>query len=181
MCVVCVLASCQDPSAQSINLEATPSPSPSVTPEPEQTKPAIPDELLSSTPEQLCSRIAEIKTIPTRNPTPTDPIYEALLLQGKAAIPCLIEKIVYKKGIRDPRYSVPVWQNFAVGDSAVFTLIAILRKEDIEQEKLLISMLPRKFQEEWKTNGIYAYFNYVSEPKNRKQLQAWWKNWINLN
>ena len=42
----------------------------------------------------------------------------------------------------------------------------------------IISPKPHK---EWETNGIYAYFNYVSEPKNRKELQKWWRNRLNEN
>ena len=177
--VVCVFVACQNRSALSVPAPATPSPS--ITPEPEPTKPPIPEELLRASPEQLCAKLVDIKTIPTFEPTPTDPIYEALLVKGDSAIPCLIENISDKREVPDPRYSVPVWQHFAVGDTAVFTLVAILRKEDIEQEKLLIEMMPPKSQKEWETNGIYAYFNYVSEPKNRKELQHWWKKWIEKN
>jgi hypothetical protein len=150
-------------------------------PAPEPTMEPIPAELLSATPEQLCSKLAEIKTIPTFNPTPTDPIYEALMAKGKDAIPCLVEKISDVRRMLDPRYSVPTWRNFAVGDAAVFILVRILRRDDDEREKLLIEMLPPKSRNEWEDNGIYAYFNYVSEPKNRKQLQQWWSNWLKNN
>jgi hypothetical protein len=150
-------------------------------PEPEPTKEPIPVELLSATPRQLCARLGDIKTIPTFEPTPTDPIYEALIANGKDVIPCLVEKISDARIVADPRYSVPHWQFYAVGDSAVFILIDILRDNDTEREKLLIEMLPPKPRAEWESNGVYAYFNYVSEPKNRKQLQQWWKNWLKDN
>ena len=151
------------------------------TPEPEPTKPPIPVEFLNASPLQLCARLGEIKVIPTFEPTPTDPIYDALIVKGNAAIPCLIEKVADKREISDPRYSVPVWQHFAVGDTAVFILVDIVGKDDKEREKLLIEMMPPKSQKEWQTNGIYAYFNYVSEAKNRKELQQWWTKWLKDN
>ena len=150
------------------------------TPEPESTNFVVPPELLAATPGQLCGRLSEIETLPHKDPNDTDPIYEALMSKGKAAIPCLVEKISDTTRTPDPRQA-PKWQHYAVGDTAVFILIDILREEDLEREKLLIEMLPRKYQEEWKTNGVYAYFNYVSEPKNRKELRDWWKTWLSEN
>ena len=156
-------------------------PSTTSTPEPKPTKPPIPDELLKASPEQLCAKLKEIKTIPTFEPTPTDPIYEALISKGNAAIPCLIGNITDTRKVPDPRYSVPHWQHFAVGDTAVFVLVDIVGKDDEEREELLIEMMPPSSQKEWETNGIYAYFNYVSEPKNRSELQKWWTNWLSKN
>jgi len=151
-------------------------------PELEPTKPAIPRELLDAEPEQLCSRLAEIKTLPTHEPTPTDPIYEALLAKGYAAIPCLVENIGNGKQVPDPRYSVPTWHSYAVGDTALFTLLDILSKGDSNDwERRLLESLPEKSRKEWKTNGIYAYFNYVLESRNRTELQQWWKNWLSKN
>jgi hypothetical protein len=150
-------------------------------PTPARTKPPIPIEITSLSSTQLCNRLAAIETIPTFDPTITDPIYECLIAKGDDAIPCLVEKISDKTLTSDPRYSVPHWQYYAVGDTAVFILIDILRRDDVEREKLLIEMLPPRYKNEWKTNGIYAYFNYVSEPKNRKELRRWWENWIRNN
>jgi hypothetical protein len=150
-------------------------------PTPVPTKPPIAAELLSASPIDLCGRLAQIKTLPTFEPIPTDPIYEALVAKGNAAIPCLIAKISDKTEMPDPRYSVPHVQSFAVGDAAVFTLVDIIEKDDQEREKLLIKMMPLKSQKEWETNGIYAYFNYVSEVKNRKALQRWWERWLEKN
>lgn len=173
--VVCVFTACKTQGTQ--NIAEVVIPIPSVTPEPEPTKPPIPERILNESPEQLCKKLKDIKTLPTFEPTPTDPIYEALIVKGNSAIPCLIENITDKREVPDPRYSVPHWQHFAVGDTAVFIIVDIVGKDDEEREKLLIEMMPAKSQKEWETNGIYAYFNYVSEPKNRKQLQSWWKNW----
>ena len=176
----CALTSCQSPKLDNTN--AAPTSSTTSTPEPKPTKPPIPDELLKASPEQLCAKLKEIETIPTtKEPTATDPVYEALILKGNAAIPCLIENIADNRKVPDPRYSVPHWQYFTVGDTAVFVLVDIVGKDDKEREKLLIEMMPPKSKKEWETNGIYAYFNYVSEPKNRKELQKWWRNRLNEN
>jgi hypothetical protein len=150
------------------------------TPEPKPTKFAIPAELLNATPEELCSRLGEIRKLPYRDPNDTDPIYEALMAKGEKAVDCLVAKIPDATLMPDPR-EAPTWQHYAIGDTAVFVLIRILQEEDPKREELLVEMLPPTFQKEWKTNGIYAYFNYVSEPANRKNLQRWWQNWLKEN
>ena len=153
-----------------------------IQPTPERTKPPIPTHIAELTSSELCDRVGQIEVLPTHDPTITDPIYESLLLKGNEAIPCLVEKIANDTLIKDPRYSVPTWHNFAVGDTALFVILRILSKGDgKEWEKRLLQSLPQKYQEEWESNGIYAYFNYVSEPKNRKELRVWWRNWVSKN
>lgn len=120
----------------------------------------------------LCKRLHEIKKLPYRDPNDTDPIYEALIARGKQAMPCLIEKITDETPMRDPR-EAPVWQHYKVGDTAVFILADIAKDEEILQQ-----MLPAKYRKEWETNGVYAYFNYVSESENREELQRWWQIWL---
>jgi len=121
--------------------------------------------------ESLCNRLNEIKKLPYRDPNDTDPIYEALIAKGKEAMPCLIEKITDETPMTDPR-EAPPWQHYKVGDTAVFILARIAKDEEILQE-----MLPIKYRKEWETNGVYAYFNYVSESKNRGELRRWWRSW----
>jgi len=150
-------------------------------PMPEEKRPPIYVHIANMTAAELCDRLISIDTMPSRDPNVTDPIYESLIAKNDEATPCLVDKISDATPMPDPRYSVPHWQHFAVGDAAVFVLIDILRKDDLEREKLLIEMLPPKYQEEWKPNGIYAYFNYVSETKNRKALQNWWKKGLKEN
>lgn len=153
-----------------------------IQPTPEPTKPPIQIHIAELTSSELCDRVGQIEVLPNREPTITDPIYESLLLKGNEAIPCLVEKIGNDTLIKDPRYSVPTWHSFAAGDTALFVLLHILSDGDDEEwEKLLLQSLPPKYREEWETNGIYAYFNYVLEPKNRKELQRWWKSWLSKN
>lgn len=154
---------------------------PPATPEPQPTKFVVPAEFLNATPEQLCNRLSEIKVLPHKDPNDTDPIYEALIAKGPNAYPCLLEKITDRTRMPDPRQA-PIWQHYAVGDTAVFILVRSIGGEnDRLREELLKEMLPPRYREEWTTNGVYAYFNYVSKSKNRSALQSWWKNWLNEN
>lgn len=63
-----------------------------------------------------------------------------------------------------------------VGDTAAFILVDIAGDDDLLQQ-----MLPPRYRDEWESNGIYAYFNYVSEEENRKELQKWWQDWLRDN
>jgi hypothetical protein len=82
--------------------------------------------------------------------------------------------------MRDPR-EAPIWENYKIGDTAVFILVDIAKNVGIATDEILQEMLPVKYRKEWKTNGVYAYFNYVSESKNRAELQKWWQIWIKEN
>lgn len=124
----------------------------------------------------LCGRLHEIKKLPYRDPNDTDPIYEALMAKGKAAMPCLIDKITDETPMPDPR-EAPPWRHYTVGDTAVFILVRMADKE----KDLIPEMLPQPYKKEWETNGVYAYFNYVLEPENRRELQEWWRWWIKEN
>lgn len=126
--------------------------------------------------ESLCNGLHEVKKIPYRDPNDTDPIYEALIIKGKEAMPCLIEKITDQTLMPDPRGAQP-WEYYKVGDTAVFILARMAKNE----EEILRQMLPVKYRKEWETNGVYAYFNYVSESKNRSELQRWWRNWRDVD
>lgn len=151
---------------------------PTVVPEPQPTKFVAPPELLASSPEELCARLSEIKVLPHKDPNDTDPIFEALMAKGKEVHQCLSDKISDSTPMVDPRRA-PHWRNYKVGDTAVFVLVRSIQNENPgSEEDLLVEMLPHRYQKEWKTNGIYAYFNYVSEAKNRQELQRWWKNWL---
>lgn len=120
--------------------------------------------------ESLCNRLHELKKIPYRDPNDTDPIFEALIAKGEEAMPCLVEKITDETSMRDPR-GAPIVQDYKVGDTAVFMLIRIAHEDEKSQVELLLEMLPVKYRKEWESNGIYTYFIYVSESKNRKELQ----------
>lgn len=130
---------------------------------------------------ELCERLAEIEIISDRVPEESDDLYKAIIAKGKEALPCLIDKINDRTKTRDPGTG-PKWQHYVVGDTAVFTILDIVSQGDYELWKtLFLGPLPPAYKEEWKTNGIYAYYNFVSEPKNRKELQDWWRKWLKAN
>lgn len=147
------------------------------TPQPTET---VNTTFLDEDVESLCNRLHEIEKIPHKDPNETDPIFEALIAKGKEAMPCLVEKITDETPMHDPRQSV-IWQHYKVGDTAVFMLLRIAHEDEILRVELLQEMLPEEYRKEWKTNGVYAYFNYVSESKNRQELQRWWQNWMKKN
>jgi hypothetical protein len=147
------------------------------TPTPKKVDPS----LLALPTESLCNRLGEIEVINDRVPEENDDLYKAILAKGSDALPCLIEKINDRTKTRDPR-SAPKWQHYVVGDTALFTVLSVASQDnDKRWEELMLGSLPSKYRDEWETNGVYAYFNYVSEPKNRKALQIWWKNWLKEN
>jgi hypothetical protein len=140
----------------------------SPTPLSSETRTVFHDETVQS----LCDRLPEIKRIPYRDPNDTDPVYEAIIAKGWEAGPCLIEKITDETSMPDPR-EAPPWQHYKVGDTAVFILARLAGND----EEILPKMLPKAYEKEWETNGVYAYFNYVLERENRARLQQWWRDW----
>jgi hypothetical protein len=129
----------------------------------------------------LCKKLAEIKLISHRVPEESDEIYKMIVAKGNEVLPCLIEKISDQTKTPDPRQA-PKWQHYVVGDTAVFAVLHIVSEGNDERWKeLFLAPLPASYQEEWKTNGVYAYFNYVSEPKHRETLQVWWHKWNSDN
>ncbi|HMQ05289.1 MAG TPA: hypothetical protein PKD26_15335 [Pyrinomonadaceae bacterium] len=154
---------------------------PTSTPDPEPTAYVVPAEFQNAATESLCKRLSEIRALPSKDPNDTDPIYESLIARGDAALPCLIEEVANAKKMRDPRQA-PVWQYYAVGDTAVFIILRLVSKRNDDRwMELMLDSLPQSSREEWKTNGVYAYFNYVSESQNRKKLQVWWRDWMKKN
>lgn len=136
------------------------------TPETKVVKPA-------SESSELCKQLVEIKKFPGRDPSEQkDPIYAAIIAKGNDIMPCLVEEITNEASMHDPRQA-PIWQHYKVGDTAVFLLVHIAKKDE-----LLVQMLTPAYRDEWKTNGVYAYFNYVSKSENRRQLQSWWRVWL---
>jgi hypothetical protein len=120
-------------------------------------------------PGAVCRRLPEVKEIPFKGEHVNDEAYNEIVSQGKAAIPCLIEKITDTTRMKDPR-SAPTYSDFRVGDLAFFLLVEIT-KTPFEQ------MLPDLAKSRMKNDGVYAYFEYVERPDNRKALQAKWKEW----
>lgn len=120
--------------------------------------------------DALCKQIHKIKKFPGRDPSEAEDVYyAAVMAQGQKIMDCLVDEITNETPTDDPR-SAPSWQNYKVGDTAVFLLARLSGSQEILKE-----MLPPSSREEWKTNGVYAYFNYVSTMEHRLELQSWWR------
>lgn len=139
--------------------------------EPSPTPVAIDPKVSAMSAEDLCDRLGEIENIDSRSPKDSDDLYKAILAKGPDALPCLLDRVSDRTKARDPR-TAPKWQHYAVGDTAVFTILHIISKGDDKRwEELMLESLPPKYREEWETNGVYAYFNYVAEPKQGSEYR----------
>ena len=117
----------------------------------------------------LCNRVAEIKQLPHYDESGVDAAYDALAQAGEAVVPCLIEKITDTKIMPDPRCP-GISTETKVGDVAYFVLVSITKINFIE-------LFPADVQEKYKTEGVYAYHEYIERKGKRKQLQSKLREW----
>ena len=103
--------------------------------------------------------IKKVKIIPFKKEKVDDYAYNNLVKLGNKIEHCLIDLIKNNSRMIEPRQAPP-YQDFRVGDLAVFLLMVI-------KEKDLYDFLPKKQQLKIETQGIYAYFYFVKIPKNR--------------
>lgn len=127
-------------------------------------------EQAKSEAEFLCDRLSEIKQLPFKGRPVDDELYNKIIGQGKAIVPCLIDKITDVTKMKDPR-SAPTYPDFRVGDLAFFLLVRITGTP-FEQT------LPDSVKAKMKQEGVYAYFEYVEFPDNRRALQENWQAWL---
>lgn len=110
-----------------------------------------------------CNRLHEIKIIPFKGEKIEDEVYNELLSDPNQFLDCLIEAIGNTREMPDPRQA-PKVPFVAVGDVAFWVLLDISGES---LEKFLPSAVKAKFIDQ----GIFAYFDYVSDIKNREQLR----------
>lgn len=121
----------------------------------------------------FCQNLHKIKKIPHKTSIHVkDPLYNGLMKMGEKAVPCLIEKLVDATPTPDPRSAPTV--EVTVGDIAFFMLTRIT-------ERPVAESLPPAIRKTYKTEGIYAYFDYVRNNNNRLDLQKNWQEWCKLN
>lgn len=113
----------------------------------------------------LCDRIIEIKIMPFKDEPVDDPAYNAIMEAGEKTIPCLIGKITDATSMPDPR-SAPRYQGIdnKVGDVALWLIRRITNLD-------FVQFLPPQVQEDFKEEGVLAYFKYVRDETHRKELQ----------
>ena len=118
-----------------------------------------------------CQGLSKIRSIPfKKGETVDDPAYNRIMGQGKAVIPCLIDHLTDTTKMKDPR-SAPAITDFRVGDLAFFLLTDITETE-FEQ------WLPDSVNSKLKDRGVYAFIEYVGQPRNRRTLQEKWRAWL---
>ena len=121
----------------------------------------------------LCNRVAEIKVLPMKDARGLDATFDALVDAGVRAVPCLIDKVTDETSMTDPRQA-PTYSDTRVGDVAFFVAA---RNAKLDYAAVLPPAVTAKFPE----RGIYAYFEYVEKPKNRKRLQENFRVWFQQN
>jgi hypothetical protein len=119
--------------------------------------------------QNLCDRISEIKVLPFKSEHINDAAYNALIEAGDSVLPCLIAKVADTRRMRDPRQA-PTYPDIRVGDVAYFVLVHIAKIGFVE-------MFPAKVQENYKAEGVYAYFEFVRKKRNRMWLQRRLNEW----
>ena len=112
--------------------------------------------------EAGCDSISKIKTMTFKNGEIEDQAYKNLIKKGSMIVPCLIDKMSDTEKMQDPR-KAPPYPGFVIGDAAFFIISDIL---DISIEELL----PEKVKDAYKSEGAYAYFEYVEKNSNRRKL-----------
>jgi hypothetical protein len=120
-----------------------------------------------------CSNLTKIKSIPYKpsDVDKTEPMYQnyfALLDQGEAAIPCLLDNITNTAEIEDPH--CPSLGIIAVGDVAYFILYRIGGFGFTE-------MFSEDIQQAFKEDGMNGYYSLIDENGNRLKLQTKLKEW----
>ena|SRR5882672_2837995 len=115
--------------------------------------------------EELCERVSKIKLMPFDETAGVDPNYDALMQAGDSVVPCLIAKVGDTTSMPDPRMAPGyVGIDNKVGDVALWILE---RKTNIH----VLEFLPSKVQQDFKKEGVLAYFKYVKKDEHRKDLQ----------
>ncbi|TVZ39055.1 hypothetical protein P886_3442 [Alteromonadaceae bacterium 2753L.S.0a.02] len=116
----------------------------------------------SSYAKDLCVDLKAIRTIPLKNEKVDDTPYYEILRSGNDALPCLIENVTNIERTPDPR-KAPKVDNFVIGDLAYFMIVRITGME-------FTMPFPKEVKLEYEELGVYAYFKYVQDTNNRKQL-----------
>ncbi len=117
----------------------------------------------------LCDRVSEIKQLPFHDEKGVDTVYDALAQAGETVVPCLIDKINDTAIMPDPRCP-GISTETKVGDVAYFVLVRITKIDFIE-------LFPAEVQKKYKTDGVYAYHEFIERKGKRKMLQSKLREW----
>lgn len=120
----------------------------------------------------LCRKVSEIRQIPhDRNDKGIDAAYDQIAAAGLSVVPCLIEQVTDTTITHDPRCP-HITDETTIGDVSFFLLVDLL---DIE----FTQFFPENVKTSFKTNGVYAYHEYIVTKGARadlqKKLREYWR------
>ena len=134
-----------------------------------QTKDSRNDRII-----ELCKSVGKIKQLPyDPSEKGVDSTYDAIVEAGSAVVPCLIDNITVTKIMTDPRCTT-ISKGTTMGDVSYFVLLDILKID-------FVKFLPADVAESYKTNGAYAYHDYIDRKGARKELQTNLRIWYDAN
>jgi hypothetical protein len=119
--------------------------------------------------QALCNRISKIKVFPLKGDRGVDHVYDEFRDAGFKILPCLIQKVTDTTIFPNPvgeSWGIPT----TIGDVAYFLIIDI---SGLPEDQLL----PQKVREDYKVEGLYAYYKCVQREANRKRLQVRLEEW----
>jgi hypothetical protein len=119
-----------------------------------------------------CNEISAVRRIPFHAGEPVkDDAYNKLLKKSWGVVPCLIGQITNTHRTPDPR-TAPIFGDVRVGDVAFWVIkdITALPYDD---------MFPPDLVARFPKEGVYAYFDWIHKPQNRKILQNKVQEWYN--
>lgn len=116
-----------------------------------------------STAADSCPQVQSVKTIPLKEGSGHDAAYDRFV-HDDACEPTLIRALGDLRKMKDPRQA-PFDTRFVVSDAAVFIFL-IRRNLEVQR------VLPEEVASLLPTQGIYAYFDYVSVPSGREFVVA---------
>jgi hypothetical protein len=121
--------------------------------------------------QRLCDRVSQITVMPFKEEPVDDAAYNALIEAGESVLPCLIAKVADTRKMRDPRQA-PGYAGIEtrVGDVAYFMLVRVAKLG-------FIDMFPARVQQRYRTEGVYAYFEFVQKKQNREWLKRKLDQW----
>ncbi len=118
----------------------------------------------------VCSKVKDIKQLP-HDPKELgiDKAYDEILASGKSSVPCLIDLITNTEITHDPRCPT-ISGETKIGDVSFFVLADIL-------EFQFTQFFPDEVKVDFKTNGVYAYHDWIEKPGARLELQSKIRSW----
>lgn len=124
----------------------------------------------SKSAEELCQSVSKINELPRDwGQKGVDKTYDSIVDAGDVVVPCLINNITNTKVMKDPRCPT-ISTATTVGDISYFILVDLLKLN-------FVQLLPDDVKQSYKTNGVYAYHEYIDKKGSRKELQQKLRKW----